>query len=224
VSSSGVVKGIAPGTATITATVSSKKYTCKVTVKEVFNSKKAIESLSATDYKVKNGIIQIVKNNYSFPMILDAKCVFYDEDNLMIGVAPASILNFEKGKEAVLIFYAPTDSNYNPIPYDHYKIIYSAESTDAISNIKDIKISSNKGTFSILLEVINDGDLSSEFTQIGILFYKDGEIIDYSYRYADVNEPGSVDYLEFYFPYENNKYIEIDDYAIYVNYSYGYNK
>lgn len=224
VSSKGIVKAIKAGTATITATVSSKKYTCKVTVKEVFNAKKAIENLSATDYSRGKGVIQIVKNNYSFPMKLEATIVYYDSDNMMIGKSTADNYYFEKGKECVLFFYAPTDSDYNLIPYDHYKITYSARPTDnMISNLKDIKISSNIGADNVMLEVTNDSDTSCEYTQIYILFYKNGEIIGIDYQYADVNDPGSVDYLEFSFPYdENYDTIEIDDYALYINYSYRY--
>lgn len=224
VSSKGVVKGISPGTATITAKVSSKKYTCKVTVKEVFNAKKAIEHLSATDYCLDTKVIQIVKNNYSFPMILNATIIYYDADNMMIGKSAASNYYFEKGKECVLLFYAPTDSDFNYIPYDHYKITYSARPTShLVSNLKDIKVSSNIGADNVMLEVTNDGDETSAYTEIYILFYKDEEIVGADYTYADVNDPGSVDYIEFYFPYDKNyDTIDIDDYAIYVNSSYRY--
>lgn len=142
----------------------------------------------------------------------------------MIGKSTATNYYFEKGKECVLFFYTPTDSDHKPIKYDHYKITYSAESTDRmISNLKDIKISSNIGADNVMVEVTNDGDSSSEFTQISIIYYKDGEVIDYDFRYAYVNEPGNVDYLDFLFPYdENYEIMQIDDYKIYVNYSYRY--
>ena len=224
VSSKGVVKAVKAGTATITATVSSKKYTCKVTVKEVFNAKKAVQNLSSTTYNGSKGVINIVKNNYNFPMHLEATIVYYDSDNLMIGKSTADNYYFEKGKECVLFFYAPTDLDYNYVPYDHYKITYSARSTEYMkSNLKDIKVTSNIGIDNVMLEVVNDGDESAEYTQIYILFYKDGEIVGVDYRYADVDEPGSVDYIEFSFPYdENYDTIDIDDYAIYVNSSYRY--
>lgn len=67
VSSKGVVKAVKVGTATITATVSSKKYTCKVTVKEVFNAKKAVQNLSYTTYSRGKGVINIVKTITVFP-------------------------------------------------------------------------------------------------------------------------------------------------------------
>lgn len=224
VSSKGVVKAVKAGTATITAKVSSKKYTCKVTVKEVFNAQKAVKNLSATTYDTNRGVLQIVKNNYSFPMELHATIVYYDADNQMIDKSSAANYHFEKGKECVLFFYAPIDSDYNYVAYDHYKITYSASAISFTkSNLKDIKIESNIGADNVMVEVTNDGDSTCEYTQIYIIFYKDGEVVGYDYRYANVNDPGSIDYLDFSFPYdESYDTIDIDDYSVYVNYSYSY--
>lgn len=224
VSQKGIVKAVSPGSATITAKVSNKKYQCKVTVKEVFNSKKAIKSLESQDFASEKGVIQIVKNNYSFPMQLDATIVYYDSGDLMLGTSSAYNYYFEKGKECVFYFYPPVDKNFNTVPYDHYKISYYASPIKRMkSNLKDIKIDSNIGADNVMVEVTNDGNSACEFTLIYIIFYKDGEIVDVDYQYADVNEPGSVDYLEFSFPYDDNfETVEIDDYSIYVNYSYLY--
>jgi hypothetical protein len=224
VSTKGIVKGIKAGTATITATASNKKYNCKVTVKEVFNAKKAVQNLSVEDYSLSHGVIQIVKNNYIFPMDLEATIVYYDSSNMMIGKSGASNYYFEKGAECILFYSAPTDSNYDYVPYDHYKITYSASLISYMkSNLKDIEIASNIGIENVMLEVTNSGGQSAEFTQIAILFYQNGEIVGYDYQYADVQEPGSTDYLEFSFPWdENYETIQIDDYKIYINSSYYY--
>lgn len=224
VSTKGVVKGIKAGSTTITATVSSKKYTCKVTVEEVFNAKKAIQKLSVEDFSRDKGVIQIVKNNYSFPMQLEATIVYYDANDMMIGKSNARNYFFDKGRECVLFYSAPYDSSYNNVPYDHYKINYSVSPIKYMkSNVKDIKMDSNIGADNVMVEITNDGKLSVEFTEVYILFYKDGEIVGYGNRYADVQEPGSVDYLEFSFPWdEDYDTIEIDDYKLYVNSSYGY--
>lgn len=224
VSSKGVVKAVKHGTAIITAKVSNKKYECKVTVKEVFNTKKAIENISTTDYSISKGVIQVVKNNYSFPMRLEATIIYYDSNNKMLGKSSDENNYFEKGTECVLFFYAPTDSDYNIVPYDHYKISYSAMPISGMkSNLKDINITSNIGADNVMLEVSNDGDISPEYTLVYILFFKDGEIVGLNYQYVNVSDPGSIDYLEFSFPYdEDYNTIQIDDYKIYVNYSYKY--
>lgn len=224
VSTKGTVKGIKAGTATITATVSSKKYNCKVTIKEIFNAKKAIQNLYIEDHGRGRGIIQIAKNNYSFPMNLEATIVYYDSSDMMIGKSSANNYYFEKGAECVLFYSAPTDSNYDYVPYDHYKVTYSATPVSRMkSNLKDIVITSNIGIDNVMLEVTNNGDQSADFTQIYILFYQNDEIIGYDYQYADVQESGSVDYLEFSFPYDDNyDTVQIDDYKIFVNSSYYY--
>jgi hypothetical protein len=222
VSSKGIVKAVKAGTATITATVASKKYTCKITVKEIFNAKKAVQSLSTKDYRLENGIIQIIKNNYSYPMQLTATIVYYDSDDMMLGKSTIDTYYFEKGKECVLLFYPPIDSNFNFIPFDHYKVLYTARSTDYLtSNQKNIKISSNIGADNVMLEVTNIGKSSSDYTLICILFYKEGEIVGIDYSSLYDMEPGGVDYIQFSFPSdENYNTIDIDDYEIYVNYSY----
>lgn len=157
-------------------------------------------------------------------MQLDATIVYYDANNMMMGKSTDTNYYLEKGKECILFFYAPTDSDYNFVPYDHYKITYTASPISGkISNLNDIKINSNMGTDNVMVEVTNDGDLSADFTQIYILFYKDDEIVGVDYQYAKVNEPGDVDYLEFDFPWdENYNTIQIDDYSIYINYSIKY--
>ncbi len=52
---------------------------------------------------------------------------------------------------------------------------------------------------------------------------KNGKIVGYDDTYADVKTNGSVDYVEFYHPYDRNyKDIVPNNYKIYVNESYTY--
>lgn len=104
----------------------------------------------------------------------------------------------------------------------NYKVTYTvSEIKGKKSILNDIKITLNIGSDSVMVEVTNDGNSPCEYTQVYVLFYKDGELIGSLYHYADVNEPGSTDYLSFSFPFDDNyDRIQIDDYSVYVNYSY----
>lgn len=222
VASNGKVKAIKAGSATITATASSKKLTCKLTVKESFNAKKAISNTKEDITDIGNGLIVILKNNYAYDFALDATAVFYDEDGNMLGKSTAENYFFETGRTCALMFNGPYDKDYRNVPYADYKITYSIDKVSEYSKscVNDIKIESNYGADNVMVEVTNDGDQKPEFTVVCIVFYKDDKAIAYNYSYADVDAPGSTDYIEFSFPYDE-KYDTItpDDYKIFVNYS-----
>ena len=73
-----------------------------------------------------------------------------------------------------------------------------------------------------MVAVVNNGQ-RVEYTKIAIVYYSKGNVIGYDDTYADVNNAGSVDYLEFMFPYGYDYQTIIpDNYKIYVNSSYRY--
>lgn len=225
VSSKGIVTGVSAGTANITATVSSKKYTCKVTVKEAFNAKKAISKLTTEEEDLGNELIIILKNGYTYSYSLTATAVFYDESGKMLGKSTNDNYYFEPGKECALNFRGPYDSDYRDVPYASYKVTYQAApiSPTIKSTLSDINITSNIGADNIMVEVTNNGDVETEFTVISVIFYQGGVPVAYNYRYADANAPGSADYIEFSFPYDSEyNTMPIDDYKVFVNYSYYY--
>ncbi len=224
VSDNGKVKAIKKGTATITAVVNKNKYLCKVTVREVFNSSNAIKNIEIDSNDRGKGVISILKNNYSFPVSLSATIVYYDENDQMLGKSEENNYYFDKGRECVLFFGAPYDKNYNDVEYERYEIKLSvSETINKKSNVSDIKTKSNIGADNIMIEVTNSGEKATDYTEIYVLFYKNGNLEGCSNQYADVKEPGSTDYLEFSFPYDQNyNTISIDDYKVFVNCSYYY--
>lgn len=224
VSSKGVVKAIKKGNANITGTVSGKKYTCKVTVKEVFNAKKAIDNLYSEEEDLGDGVIAIIKNNYTFPISLTATTVYYDENGNMLGKSANDNYYFEKGKECAFYFYGPYDSDYKNVAYSSYKITYTAEAVSSMtSHLSDISVTSNIGADNVMVEVTNTGETETEFTIVSVVFYKGGIPVGYDYTYADVEGPGSTDYIDFSFPYDNDyNTIMIDDYKVFINSSYSY--
>lgn len=73
-----------------------------------------------------------------------------------------------------------------------------------------------------MVTVKNNGS-ANEFTNISIVFYKNGKIIDYDDSYAEVNNPGEIDYLQFNYPYDSEyNTIVPDGFKVYVNDSYSY--
>ncbi len=226
VSTKGVVKGIKKGSAKITAAVSGKKYTCKVTVKDVFSTKTAIEKLSTEEeLDTGKGIFVILKNNYGFDYSLTATAIYYDEAGKMVGKTTNSNYYFEKSKECALFFDEPYDSNYKSVAYDSYKISYVAEAimTGLVSTLSDIEITSNIADGKVMAEVTNTGDAEPEFTVVSVVFFEGGMPVGYDYTYAKVETAGSTDYIDFDFPSEENgNKAAIDDYKIFVNYSYYY--
>lgn len=124
-----------------------------------------------------------------------------------------------------MFFHAPHDAEYNDVPYDTFKITYSIDaiSSSLKSNLSDVTIESNIGAENVMVDIINNGDQTGDFTQLSVIFYKNGIPVGYTYHYADVQNPGSEDFIEFSFPYDSNyDTIEVDDYEVYINSSYYY--
>lgn len=223
VSTKGVVKGIKKGSAKITAAVSGKKYTCKVTVKEVFSTKTAIAKLSTEEeLDLGKGVFVILKNNYGFDYSLSATATYYDKAGKLVGKTTASNYHFVKGKECTLFFDEPYDSNYKSLAYDSYKISYEAESImkGQVSTLSDIEVTSDIDDDKVTVKVTNTGDAEPEFTVVSIVFFEDGMPVGYDYTYARVSTPGSTADFNFYLPYEEGNTLAVDDYKIFVNYSY----
>jgi fibronectin type 3 domain-containing protein len=190
-----------------------------------FNESVAVNNIASQFEDTGNGVIAILTNNNTYSVSLSATMVFYDANGTMIGKSTDDNYFFEPGKKSALYFYGPYDGDFNFINYSSYKIVYSIDDTSfQISNLSDIKTTSNIGSDNVMVEVTNSGNKSAEFTKIGIVFYKDGKAVAYDYGYADCETPGSSDYLEFSFPYDENiNTIQIDNYEIYINSSYSYN-
>lgn len=190
-----------------------------------FNAVTAVKNINNEFIDTNAGVIAILTNNNNYPISLSATMVFYDANGKMLGESTEDNYYFEAGKKCALNFYRPYDSQYNYIQYDHYKVVYSADRTGyLISNLSDIVTNSYiSAADNVMVEISNTGNKTSLFTQVAIIFYKDGKAVAYDYTYADCNNPGSTDYLEFSFPYdENYETIQIDDYKLFVNSSYNY--
>lgn len=207
---------------------STKVYSNYSSVLEIvtgqFDPQAAAQNITGEFTDLGDGVIAILTNHNSYPINMEASIVFYDANGLMLDQSTDDNSYFEAGKESALYFAGPKDNNFVSIPYSSYKINYSIDNTDyQISNLSDIQITSNLGSDNVMVAATNSGSQNSEYTLVGIVFYKDGKAIDYDYGYAECKTPGSTDYLEFSLPHdENYDPIQIDSYKVYANYSYRY--
>lgn len=224
VSQTGTITAKTAGKATVVAKVGKKTLSCKVTVKEQFSATKATKNISVILQDTGAGVVAILKNNNKVNVSLEAKLVYYSNGK-MIDTSSASNYAFESGRECALFFYAPTDSDFNKVSYDDYKITLSVEEgKNLVCDAKNINIESNIGAGNVTAEVTNNSNKNFAFEEIAVVFYDaGGNAIGYDYTFADCLKAGSVDYVSFDFPYDSEfETIYPSSYKIYVNSAYTY--
>ena len=220
VSSKGRVKAKKKGTATITAKVGKKKYTCKVTVKNVKNNtNKKPQNYGVTYYTESTdyGAIAIFENHYDYPVSLSAEFVYY-LNGYMVGAERDTNYAFAPHTKCALQGW-----NYDK-EWDSYKINLTIKKagSNLIYNNSGIRYKANFGMGNVMVQVDNKGK-KNYFTEIAVVFYQNGRMVGYEHQFADVKTPGSTAYLEFSFPHGRDyKTITPDRYEVYVNSSYTY--
>ncbi len=223
VTSKGKVTAKSEGIATIKAKVGKKTYKCKVTAKYKFNRAEAIKNISYTTSKTSKGVVAIFKNNNPFDIRLESKAVFFDSNGSMLSTSSDDNYCLEKnGGECAMYFYGPTDSNYNYVDFNNFKLNLSVDKSSNISYASKIKTSSNIGSNNVTAEITNNSNKKLESIHLSIVYYDaSNKIIGHEYTYANAKNAGDVDYISFDFPYDSN-YDDIipSSYKIYVDYAY----
>ena len=222
VSSKGRVKAKKKGSATITAKIGKKKYTCKVTVKKASNGnggfggnpnanssgKKNVVSYHAesTPY----GAVAILENHYDHAVDLTVEFIYY-LNGTMVGVDKDYNFAFAAHSKCALQGWNSDKT------WDSFKINLNIKkaSSSVITNNSGIHYSANFGNRNVVVKVDNNGRRNA-FTTIAIVFYKNGRIVGYDDRNADVKNPGSTAYLEFDFPFDRNFEDIIPDKFVYI--------
>lgn len=223
VNSSGVVSGKSIGNATITAVCGGITASCDVEVIRNFNSQEAISKITYSSYPTEEGVVVIAKNNYKYPISLDVDCLYYSSNGTMIGKSSDDCIVLESGRKCALMCANPYDSSYNDAEYSSYKINFKADEIDVIGNASAIDCKGNFGVENVMVSVTNNGQRVS-YTSVAVVFYKSGQVIGQESRYAEVNNVGTTDYLQFSFPYDKEYDTIYPDYfEIFVNSSYRYN-
>ena len=155
---------------------------------------------------------------------LDAKLVYY-KNGKMLDSKSDSNCAFESGRECALYFSAPTDSDYNDVAYDDYKMSISVdEATNTVCDAKGIEIKSNIGADNVTVDAINKSGKDFSFVIVSCVMYDAfGNAIGYDYNYAECKNKEDTDYFSFDFPFDSNyDTIYPSSYKIYVNSAYTY--
>lgn len=237
VTQKGVVRGIRAGYCRVYAKVRGKLFLCQVNVTNApthrpnnptvtpgnkFDANQARNSLSYESHRTDQGVVIIVKNNYKFSVDLEANVVYYNASNTMVGTASDFCYVLEPGRDAALRVHNPYNSDYEEVGYSRYAVNFVCKETNAIGNANYIYCGSNFGSGNVMVTARNSG-ARAEFTVISIVYYKNGSIVGYDYRYADINNPGMTDYIQFNFPYDSEyNTITPDNFRVFVNCSYRY--
>ena len=165
-----------------------------------------------------------MKNNNKVNVDLDAKLVYYKNGKMLDSKSDCNRA-FESGKECVLYFDAPSDSDYNDVSYDNYKMSLSVdEATNAVCDVRNIMVQSDIGADNVTVEATNDSGKDFSFVKISCVMYDaSGNLIKYDYHYAECEKNGDTDYFSFSFPYDSNyDTIYPSSYKIYVDEAYTY--
>lgn len=224
VTKKGKVLAVGEGTAYVKAKIGKKSLSCKVTVVSSFNASQAKKNISIEYQDTGCGVVVILKNNNKMTVNLDAKLVYY-KNGKMLDSKSDSNCAFESGRECALYFSAPTDSDYNDVAYDDYKMSISVdEATNTVYDAKGIEIKSNIGADNVTVDAINKSGKDFSFVIVSCVMYDAfGNAIGYDYNYAECKNKGDTDYFSFDFPFDSNyDTIYPSSYKIYVNSAYTY--
>ncbi len=226
VSKKGKIKAKKKGTCKIYARVGKKKLTCKVTVKPkkkekkktTTNKNKYANNVTWKSYGTDDGVVILVKNNYSYTVGVDIDCLFYDSNGNLLEKSSDSNYALESGRECAL-FAWNSSSNWST----HKINLKVLDAKNIITNAPKINTTFNVGNENVMIKAKNNG-IKVFSTEIAVVYYKNNRVIGYGRRYPDINNSGATDYLEVPFPHDNDyNAIYPDRYVVYVNHSYTYN-
>lgn len=220
VNSKGKVTAKKVGTATITAKVGNKKLKCKVTVVSTDYKKNIAISYLETD----TSVIAILTNNNSVAISIKPDMIFYDENGKIQSKTSDFNYCFEPKSTIALEFKSYNSSTYMSQTYSSYKMVFSdiSKSFYTTYGVKDISVSPNETDGSILAEVTNISSNRYDFIKLAVVYYDiNNSVIGFDDAYAYCENPGTTDYVELDYPYdENYRDIKPASYKIYVNYAY----
>ena len=192
VTKKGKVLAVGEGTAYVKAKIGKKSLSCKVTVVSSFNASQAKKNISIEYQDSGHGVAAILKNNNKVTVDLDAKLVYYRNGKMLDSKSDCNRA-FESGKECVLYFDAPSDSDYNDVSYDNYKMSLSVdEATSAVCDVRNIMVQSDIGADNVTVEATNDSGKDFSFVKISCVMYDaSGNLIKYDYHLSliHISEP-----------------------------------
>lgn len=218
------IKGVKKGTSYLKAKIGRKTYKCKIKVKKkkdkenTYEEKPTIENIEYKIYNSGKSLVGIFTNQNGVDVTMQVR-IFYYLNGSIVDVEENTNYAFESGSSCALEFESPVGY------YDTYKANLTVKKgSNLICKSSEISVDFNYGYDEVIVKAINNSKTTLSFVTIAVVFYDEyGGVIGYDYGYADCKIGGSVDYLKFYFPYDDNYDTVIPERCeVFVNNAYTY--
>lgn len=214
----GEVIAVGVGNTKICAKVANKIYSCDITVKSLK------DKISVSYQKTNKGVVALLTNNNDCTIEVDANMIFYDKNNRIIANDSDEEYSFEPYTTIAMYFESYDTNIYDYIDFNKYKLnfVNLERKKYSKSYVKNISISASKTNDKLVVCAKNNSGTKLEFVKIAVVFYdENNNCIDYTYHYADCSTNGSSDYIDFYYP-DDEDYNTIipTSYKIFINSAY----
>lgn len=217
VTSKGKIIAKNTGSTTITATIGTKKYKCKVTVKSELSQSDLKKLIKYESYEPSNSNYIVTKftNTSSSPVYLEKISIIYYNSGKMVYTDSDYDFLIHSNSEGLASFNKPKS------PYTSFEISYSVANTNkyyiGASASDKIKINSNKSVDGVTVSAKNTLDKEITKSDIGIIFYKNNEVLDFDIKTIYSISSGSTQYIQFRGPIDNEyNNITFDKYELFI--------
>lgn len=214
----GEVIAVGVGNTKICAKVANKIYSCDITVKLLK------DKINLSYQKTKKGVVVLLTNNNDCTIAVDTNMVFYDKNNKIVANSSNEEYAIESYTTIAMYFIAYDTNAYDYIDFNKYKLNFVNLERNQYnkSYVKSISATASKTNDKLVVCAKNKSGTKLEFVKIAVVFYdENNNCIDYDYAYADCSTNGSRDYVNFYYPYdEDYNTIIPTSYKIFINSAY----
>lgn len=213
--SQGVITGISCGNATITASCGGYKDSCEVTVRQDFVSADARNAIKYTAYTGECGMIAEVTSTYKYPMSLEAKCAFYDQNGTLLQTSYDTLDCLEPGQTLCMLFSIPYSFS-GEAAYDSCQISFTPDQCSCGSS-RFITCTETRSADRLNVSVSNNGSEFVNLVRISVIFYRNGQALSFESLFADCYAPQSLSSLYFKYPCDNDGNIIVpDNYKLFI--------
>lgn len=163
-------------------------------------------------------LVVIVNNNNSVAVDMEIEVEFYDANNTIVGSDSEDLMAVGANKEIAIDFWSTPDS------FDNYKIFVDVEKSDEKDYSDKLSVSHNNTGEQIAVQATNNSEDTIEYITVGVVFYKEGNVIGYDDSIESDIKPGRSANFNIDYPYDKRyKNIPFDDYKVFINEAYSYN-
>lgn len=185
---------------------------------ENVNGSTLSKNVSVNGVAIDDSLYFFIKNNNKIAVDGKLDIEFYDANGKILG---SETIHFSPIASGVEIFDECWDY---PVGFSSYKTFVEVEETDSEIFYNDIEVSDNDTGEEIVVQAKNNSNKKIEEITVGIIFYKNGEIVglDYDYEF-DINSGRSAVY-KFYYPFDYLKFedIDFDNYKVMLMTAYNF--